>query len=57
MRQLFSQYWGKKTVKYYLDKQTSLIQEYNAKGVQLRLIDEYKGMAIYEVPASQVIDE
>ncbi|VVC33824.1 Glycoside hydrolase family 1,Glycoside hydrolase superfamily [Cinara cedri] len=48
---------GNKTYRYYLDMDTSLIEQYKCKGVQPRLVDEYKGMAVYEVPASKVIDE
>ncbi|VVC28461.1 Glycoside hydrolase family 1,Glycoside hydrolase superfamily [Cinara cedri] len=42
--------------KYYLDMQIPLIEEYKARGVHPRLVDEYKGMAVYEVPSSKVID-
>lgn len=34
----------------------SVVEEFRQKGVEPRLVDMYKGMAIYEVPSTSVDD-
>ncbi|VVC43452.1 Hypothetical protein CINCED_3A008145 [Cinara cedri] len=48
---------AKKANKYYLDMPSSLYNQYKAKGVQPRLADMYKGMPVYEIPATKIINE
>jgi len=41
--------------KYSLDMPQYVIEEYQQKGVQPRLVDTYKGMSIFEVPKTAVV--
>lgn len=43
--------------RYSLDMPMSVIKEYERKGFKPRLIDIYKGMGVYEVPATAVDDD
>lgn len=40
--------------RYSLDMPMSVVKEYEQRGVKPRLIDMYKGMGVYEVPATAV---
>lgn len=42
----------RKQYKFFLDMPADVIEMYKQKGVQPRVVDSYKGMAVYEVPRS-----